>query len=193
MAEATVPITANNKYETALKYKQDGNEAFKMKNFKLAIRNYHKALLYTRGIDQHAIKLPAMLSDAQKRRDTERRQRELTEELTQLVDALKVDTYNNLTAALLQSDGQFDLRKVLSYCDEVAEISPDNQKSLFRRGQAYARAGDYDEAEENLLRARELLTDKKDPAIEKLLISCRQNMQQQHEQQKSMCRNMFGS
>ena len=42
MAEAVAPITANSKYATALKYKQDGNAAFKTKNFKLAIRNYHK-------------------------------------------------------------------------------------------------------------------------------------------------------
>ena len=56
-----------------------------------------RALLYIRGIDQHAVKLPAMLSDAAQRRDTERRQSELTEQLTQMVDTLKVDTYNNLT------------------------------------------------------------------------------------------------
>ena len=49
MAEAAVPITANSKYETALKYKQDGNAAFKTKNFKLAIRNYHK-LVYLYAI-----------------------------------------------------------------------------------------------------------------------------------------------
>ena len=44
-----MPITANSKYETALKYKQDGNAAFKTKNFKLAIRNYHK-LVYLYAI-----------------------------------------------------------------------------------------------------------------------------------------------
>ena len=38
-----------------------------------------------------------MLSDAEQRRATERRQRELTEELARQVDSLKVDTYNNLT------------------------------------------------------------------------------------------------
>ena len=65
-----------------------------------------------------------------------------------------------MAAALLQSEDRFDLQKVLEYCDEVAEISPSNQKCLFRRGQAYARAGDYEEAERSLLKARELLTDK---------------------------------
>ncbi|XP_043223998.1 tetratricopeptide repeat protein 9C-like isoform X1 [Amphibalanus amphitrite] len=192
MAEATGTITANTKYETALKYKQDGNEAFKAKNFKLAIRNYHKALLYIRGIDQHAVKLPAMLGNARQQRDREQRQSELTEELTGSVDALKVDTYNNLTAALLQCEDRFDLQKILEYCDEVAELSPNNQKCLFRRGQAYARAGDYEEAERCLLKARELLKEK-DPAIEKLLVTCRQNLKVQHEKQRSMCRNMFGS
>ena len=38
-----------------------------------------------------------MLSDAEQRRENERRQRELTEQLIQMVDTLKVDTYNNLT------------------------------------------------------------------------------------------------
>ena len=44
MAEAAPTIPAQEKYVTALQYKQDGNAAFKAKDFKVAIRNYHKSV-----------------------------------------------------------------------------------------------------------------------------------------------------
>jgi len=177
---------------TALQYKQDGNAAFKAKDFKVAIRNYHKALLYVRGIDQHAVKLPQMIASLQQQREREARQRELTEELTELVDNLRVDICNNLAASLLQSErAPFSLQKVLDYCDEAIELRPTNRKSWFRRGQAYSRAGEHEKAEQSLTKARDLLPER-DPAIERLLASCRAQLKQQYQKEQSMYTAMFG-
>eukprot|EP00795_Rhopilema_esculentum_P002718 gene2718-931_t len=51
MAEAEKPATTmEEKVEKALGLKSEGNEHFKNKDYKSAIRKYHNALLYVKGL-----------------------------------------------------------------------------------------------------------------------------------------------
>ena len=43
------------KLQTALNYKNEGNELYKAKNYKKAMRKYHNAIMYLKGIDNGMI------------------------------------------------------------------------------------------------------------------------------------------
>ena len=45
-------IPDDKKLEKAIQFKQEGNDAYKTKNYIQAIKKYHRALLYLKGIGQ---------------------------------------------------------------------------------------------------------------------------------------------
>ncbi len=78
------------KLEQARKYKQEGNEQYKAGDYKAAIRRYHKAHLYLKGIEsvQEPLPFPGMGEG--------RKEDKPPEEVKQEVTKLKVDCFNNL-------------------------------------------------------------------------------------------------
>lgn len=188
-------FSAEEKYSSALDFKNKGNEEFKKKEFKRAVGYYHRALLFIRGIDQHAAEVPKLLASEDRVNLREERLRQLNDGLLDEVKQLKADCYNNLAACLLKEEN-VEPDRVLKYCNEALELSPTNSKTWFRRAQARFRLHHFEEAEEDLVKARELVSvseAKPDAAIEKLLARCRQANKLHYEQNRSMYRNMFSN
>ena len=57
-------ISVAQKLDKALEYKDIGNSFYKEGNFKNAARNYHRAILYLKGIDTDLHSTPAFMQAA---------------------------------------------------------------------------------------------------------------------------------
>ena len=55
MATAQQKMTVGEKLEKALEFKDVGNTAYKEGNYKVAAKNYHKAILYLKVIVFHKL------------------------------------------------------------------------------------------------------------------------------------------
>lgn len=61
------------KLETALNFKNEGNELYKAKHFKKAMRKYHNGILYLKGIDNDLHGTPSFLQAASVNPDSDKK------------------------------------------------------------------------------------------------------------------------
>ena len=94
-ATASSRPTWQEKLEQAKSHKQDGNELYKQKQYKAAVRKYHHGLLYVKGIEsaQQTGFLPFSVPGGEA---------EPTSSNMAEVKSVKVDLYNNLAGLQLQ-------------------------------------------------------------------------------------------
>ncbi|XP_067134986.1 tetratricopeptide repeat protein 9C-like isoform X2 [Centruroides vittatus] len=88
-------ISVEEKLQTAKKFKEEGNNLYKSKNYKMAMGKYHRALLYIKGIEEHHQKdnLPSMFYQGNL---TQNNTKSLSKNIQEEVKILKADCYNNL-------------------------------------------------------------------------------------------------
>jgi len=117
-----------------------------------AIKLYHQCLLHTQAVHQ-LTKIPDKASPMQAKDESKspKQQAPPTEQdrMNQEADSLSIKCYNNLAACLLNSPeerSQKDYLRMADYCDKVLQIEPNNEKAIFRKGMALARATLYDKA-----------------------------------------------
>ncbi|XP_028409630.1 tetratricopeptide repeat protein 9C-like [Dendronephthya gigantea] len=153
-------------------YKAEGNEFFKMGEYKKAIKKYHFALMYLKGIgEKHPIT---------------QEQKVLTEDWKKRFDEMKFSCYNNLAACLVK-DNRWE--KVIEYSNKALEVHPENAKAWFRKGQGYYHTRNWDKAFEALNQARKLEPD--DANIKKYEIKVEQELKKYREKEKIMYAGMF--
>ncbi|XP_013407752.1 tetratricopeptide repeat protein 9C [Lingula anatina] len=182
MASAKVEDQNNtaDKLNQAKSFKNEGNEQYKKKNYKNAIRNYHKALLYLKGVG--ASNPFSQLTGEQ--------EPILPPEVQEEVTKLKSDCYNNLAACLLlQPEPNF--QKVVEYCSSVLEASPHNVKALYRQGTAYFHLKNFDSAMQALSRACSLPGGDTDTKIRHQLQLCEREIAKQDQKMKQVYKGMF--
>ncbi|CAH1791801.1 unnamed protein product [Owenia fusiformis] len=178
------------KLKQAKNFKQEGNEKYKLKNYKGAVGKYHRALLYTKGIEQKTNMGPLegilKLEESEQARKYEAVPKDVMEEVVKL----KLDCYNNLAACLLQEQVP-NYPKIIDYCVDVVEKQPDNVKAMFRLGLAYYETGAFDRALSVLRQAKHHPKGEKDPQVKKYIQLCEKNLVQQDSDLKDTYKKMF--
>ncbi|KAK8718705.1 hypothetical protein OTU49_014529, partial [Cherax quadricarinatus] len=126
----------------AKEFKQNGNNHFKQKEVKKAIQNYHRGLMYVKGMNQD-INPTKLLS---KRQSTPVVSQEVRDEIA----ALSADLHNNIAACLLKQE-PVRYERVIECCEEVTKLQPDNVKGWYRLGFAHFNLRNYDTAKEAVI------------------------------------------
>ncbi|XP_064490088.1 tetratricopeptide repeat protein 9C-like [Ornithodoros turicata] len=176
-------LSVTEKLERAQEFKEEGNALFKEKKVKAAMGKYHRCLLFVRGAEEHSRpEFMQLVTSADSRQ-------KLPPELQQRSDKLKMDCYNNLAACLLQLEDA-NARRVISYCDNVLALSPNNAKAMYRKGVAYYNLNDFDTALRTLQQA-EKHTRKPDASINNYLELCQKAMKDYAEKEKQCYQKMF--
>ncbi|XP_023231506.1 tetratricopeptide repeat protein 9C-like isoform X1 [Centruroides sculpturatus] len=181
-------ISVEEKLQTAKKFKEEGNNLYKSKNYKMAMGKYHRALLYVKGIEEHHQKnnLPSMFYQGNLRQNNTK---SLSKNIQEEVKILKADCYNNLAASLLhQRNVKYE--KVIQYCNEVITIKPNNVKALYRKGVSYYNLRDYDQCLETLQNAKQYLNTK-DSNIEQYIKLSEEHLQRYKQKERECYKGMF--
>jgi len=171
--------TVVEKLVKATEYKLAGNDFFKEKNYKKAIRNYHRALMYVKGIEVDGLPHPLRKIKVN-----------IDQSILDQNKKLKMNCYNNLAACLLQlPEPTYD--KVVFYCQLVIEACPSNDKAHFRMAQALQKLGDYEKAIESCNQAQKN-QNIRDSKVENMKMQCLNELSKQHSNQKAMFSKMLG-
>lgn len=165
------------KLNLAHKMKDEGNAHFKNKSIQEALRAYHKALLYAKGVQQD-LNPPVMVEP----------RTPVTEgPVADAVTALVVTVNNNIAACLLKHT-PVPHERVLACCEQVIKLDPENVKAWYRKGQALCAKKSNDQAKVAVLRANRL-TEGKDPSIRRLLASIEAEQKKEQESFNNMFRD----
>ncbi|XP_065214356.1 AH receptor-interacting protein isoform X2 [Planococcus citri] len=154
-------ITDDNKLELIPKLKIDGNTFYESSEYEKALEKYQLGLTY---IDQLQLR--------EKPRDVE------WNDLNQK----KIPFLLNAAQCKLCLN---DYYAAIEHCNSVLEIDPDNVKALFRRGKAYIKTWNLDEAKSDLKRVLEL-DPKQKSAVSALMTELRQAETDSKEIEKAM-------
>ncbi|KAK3743638.1 hypothetical protein RRG08_030760 [Elysia crispata] len=101
-------------------------------------------------------------------------------------DELVVTARLNLALCELKSG---DNAKVIEHCNEALQLTEDNAKAYFRRGQAHMNRKDYDLAIKDYEKVVTLESENK--AAKNHIIMCRKKLQDEHQREKKLYQNMF--
>ncbi|CAH3197422.1 unnamed protein product [Porites evermanni] len=171
----TSKLSIEERLETGMALKEKGNEYFKKQEYRNAMKNYHKALLYVKGIIDRP-NLPGL----------EASEEDVSDEAKNSIHKVQFSCYNNLAACLLK-DGRWD--RTEHYCTEALKLQPQNAKALFRRGQSYFYLKDFEKAERDLKAAEKL--EPKDSSIKKMLALLEVELKKIKEKEKKIYAGMF--
>nr|ACO14981.1 Tetratricopeptide repeat protein 9C [Caligus clemensi] len=137
------------KITTAEQYKEAGNAYYKNGNYKKAAGQYHRSVLYMKGIDNDLFGTPDFLKSVSVH--PSEKKTKIPEEVEKRCIAINISIYNNLAASLLKIEGS-EPSKIIHYTDIVLELDPGNSKALFRKAQAEYQSKDYESAAKSLKR-----------------------------------------
>ncbi|XP_046652143.1 tetratricopeptide repeat protein 9A-like [Daphnia pulicaria] len=182
---------AENKLCLANSLKLEGNTFFKQGNLKEAIRHYHRALLYIKGVESDGSNMLQNLSAAfTETMKTKHLEEKMDPNIIERNTQLKIDCYNNLAACLLKTEHP-DFDKIVFYCDEVIKLTSCNPKTHFRMAQALFKLGDYNRALESCQKSLENQL-QQDSQVISLKTSCLAHLAKQTSQEKVLYSKMLG-
>lgn len=180
--EPSTSLDADAKLSIAESYKVEGNQFYKEKNYKSAIRKYHRALLYLKALTtKHPL---AEMSPEFRSLDNQS-----LHDNSSKITALSADCYNNLAACLLNTP-PVNYDKVLEYSTMAADMSEGNAKALFRRGMALYHLRRYDDAFSSLQEAQNAASSS-DPQIKKYLALCKTALEAYSTRERERYKGMF--
>lgn len=183
------------KLENARKFKEDGNECHKNKNYKQAVGKYHRALLQLKAIGNARSAGLGMFMSSKDMEDLGYGQ-EVPENVRIEVTQLTADCYNNLAACLLQQPDP-NYTKIIEYCNNVTELTPQNVKAYYRRGLAYRHLRNFETALESFEQAEHVAGSGIDKNLKSLLNkqvqSCKAGIHSQEQELRETYKNMFSS
>ncbi|KAK3863169.1 hypothetical protein Pcinc_031022 [Petrolisthes cinctipes] len=167
------------KLTKARELKEKGNEHFKQQQVKKAIQSYHSGLMYVKGIDQdlNPNKILGKCQDAPS----------LPQDVKEEVTDMSAHLHNNLAACLLKQE-PVRYERVVSCCEHVTELRPQNIKGWYRLGLAHYHLRDYDKASDALKKAN-TLAGGQDMAVKKLLLSVDQELKKENKKFSDMFKN----
>ncbi|KAH9413220.1 FK506-binding protein 5 [Dermatophagoides pteronyssinus] len=149
--------------EQALLVKTKGTKYFKESKYKLAIKQY-KRVLQLIGTE------------------SENFEPELKEKAREILLAGNL----NLAMCYLKVENFIEAQK---NCDRALEIDPENEKGLFRRGQAFYGQKEYELAKKDFGKLLEI--DPKNSAAKSQMINCINRIKEHMEKEKMKYKNMF--
>ncbi|CED84038.1 FKBP-type peptidyl-prolyl cis-trans isomerase [Phaffia rhodozyma] len=143
------------KTQTGIEYKLQGNEAFQNKDFPIALKSYHLAVLNLNGLDRSVI-TQAQAQNGNSGVDEQ--------EIKQLVHQANLElsvVYSNMAAVHLKRENWI---RAIACADDALKKNPDNAKASFRKASALKSSG-------SIVKARNLLEtlDKSDPSVNQLI------------------------
>ncbi|CAE7241043.1 FKBP62 [Symbiodinium sp. CCMP2456] len=150
------------KIAAAERFRQEGNEAYRRRNFGLAAVHYRKALLH---FDYTFAE---------------------TEDLQNQVDAVKLPCLLNLAACKCQQE---DWDEVLTQCRQALEINPRAVKAHYRVGLAYLARDEFELAKDALTSAHEI--EPSNPDITAALKQLKKNMEDYKTRRRDVAKEML--
>lgn len=154
-------MTNDELFEACATKKNEGTEAYKAKNYDIAVSLWNAAIEYLE------LNSPS-------------------EEESSKAESLKLSLYLNVAQAQLLLKNYAD---AIEASTAAISFSVDNVKALFRRGSAHIRAGNIQEAKNDLLRAYKL--DPTNKAIRDEIAKLKSYVAEAKEQSKTAFGNMF--
>lgn len=100
--------------------------------------------------------------------------------------ALRLAAYLNLAMCYLKLH---EPSPALDNCDKALELDSNNEKALFRRGEALVVMKEFDRAREDFQRVAQLYPANK--AAKSQIVLCQKHIKAQHEKDKRLYANMF--
>jgi len=186
------------KLNQALAFKDEGNDLYKAKEHKKAMRKYHNAILYLKGIDNDLHGTPAFLQSASVDPNSDKK---ISPELEKECIKANISVYNNLAVCILTnardnsiSNAEQEYEKVVKYADIVLELEEENDKALYRKAQALKLMRNFSSARE-IFEKLKAVQEKKGQNVPKDVISgikeCQDALKDYDKKEKSMYQNMF--
>merc|ERR1712048_1011120 len=148
-------------YDQALALKDAGNTAFKEQDYKNALKHYSRIFMHI-GMNP-CMNMSQMTGQAQKNPNLPQASKD---PLQQKTDELRLTAFNNM-AAVYAKMGKWDDCK--DKCTRVLKHDEKNTKALFRRGMAHRKLNLYEFSRADLIKAKNILNNKSDAAIEREL------------------------
>jgi tetratricopeptide (TPR) repeat protein len=132
-------------------HKSTGNELFKAGDYKAALREYHSALLYLKGLDNSALKSFAPSGTVP-----------IKEDIRHKVGLALLSTHLNMSAVYLKL---LNYEKAIQSAETVIKLDPKNTKAIYRKGCGLIGLKNYEKAEKVLKEG--VLACPTDPAMRK--------------------------
>ncbi|KAI0775160.1 hypothetical protein BD413DRAFT_533621 [Trametes elegans] len=173
------------KLNTAKRFKEDGDKAFQESDVKTALRAYHQAILYLKGLDKNALQkalgqpipppppIEAVDQAAQEKPRTE-------------IDVLLEKIYSNMSQCHVTNS---NWERVIETANGALAINPKNRKALFRKAKAYGETGWFEKAETIL---QDLIKDAVSPEKEACEAELQRLFAMDKEREKSHNKKMKG-
>ncbi|XP_072857071.2 peptidyl-prolyl cis-trans isomerase FKBP4 isoform X2 [Pogona vitticeps] len=161
-AKESWEMNTEEKLEQGSIAKEKGTQYFKEGRYKRATLQYKKIVLW--------LEHETGLSDEE---EAKARNLRLAAHLNLAMCHLKLKEYS----------------QVLENCDKALELDNNNEKGLFRRGEARLAINDFELARADFQKVLQLYPSNK--AAKTQLIICQQKIREQHEREKKMYANMF--
>ena len=156
-------LKAPERFEKSEKKKEEGNEFFKQGKYELAFKKYQKALSYVNV----EVDFKTDLDKAKSKK-------------------LKVPILLNMAQVQTKLKNYQD---TVGYCEKVLDIDDINIKAYFRRGQAWQALSEFERAEADFLKAKEL--DPQNKEIQNSLAILRKRVKEQEQKDKKLFSSMF--
>jgi len=158
-------LSAPERFEKSNQRKLLGNEFFKQNKFDLALKKYQKALTYVNvEVD--------FKTDEDKAKSKEH----------------KIPILLNMAQVNMKQKNYSD---AVGNCEKVLDLDKNNIKAVYRRGQAWMALSEFDKANDDLVRAKEL--DPQNKEILTTLAALKKKIKEQQEKDKKLYSSMFSA
>ncbi|ORX50276.1 TPR-like protein [Piromyces finnis] len=162
------------KLEIGQENRLKGNEYFKEKDYKKALKSYYTALLYTTGLKSNLEFGPKVNN----------------EQLNDDIDKCLISIYNNMALCQMKIE---KYERAVQSCTKVLEIEDFNDKALYRRGKSYLALQKFDLAEKDLKKASNINSN--DSGIKEALNLLKKEKakyeKEKNEEMKKLSKKMF--
>ncbi|XP_064885592.1 peptidyl-prolyl cis-trans isomerase FKBP4 [Columba livia] len=161
-AKESWEMNTDEKLEQSCIVKERGTQYFKEGKYKRAALQYKKIVSW--------LEHESGLSDEE---DTKAKSLSLAAHLNLAMCHLKLKEYS----------------QALENCNKALELDSNNEKGLFRRGEAHLAVNDFELARADFQKVIQLYPSNKAAKVQ--LVTCQQKIREQHEKEKKMYANMF--
>jgi len=152
-------------YDQGLALKDAGNAAFKEGDFKAALKNYSRIFMHI-GMNPCMNMSQMMQPQQQQSKNPNLPKASAKDPLQQKTDELRLTAFNNMAAVYAKLNKWDDCK---DKCTRVLKHDESNTKALFRRGMAHRKLNLYELSRADLIKAKNILNNKSDAAIEREL------------------------
>ncbi|KAM4748341.1 peptidyl-prolyl cis-trans isomerase FKBP4 [Rhinophrynus dorsalis] len=161
-AKESWEMNGEEKLEQAVLVKERGTQYFKVGRYRQAVIQYKKIVLWL----EH--------------------ESGLSEEQSAKAKSLLLAAALNLAACHLKLG---EHRGALEHCNKALDLDPNNEKGLFRRGEAYMGVNEHELARDDFMKVLQLYPGNK--AARAQLAQCQQCIRQQQQRERKIYANMF--